>query len=67
MFWQCSNNIAYEFNCRPGLASNDYLKICDSQSLINCREDKIKNKNSTEKMIDFEIGLNCTEVCGSMV
>jgi hypothetical protein len=22
---------------------------------------------STEKMIDFEIQLNCTEVCGSMV
>ncbi len=29
MFWRCSNNIAFEFNCPPGLAFNDYSKICD--------------------------------------
>jgi hypothetical protein len=41
MFWQCSNRIAHEFNCQTGLAWNDALKTCDSQSLINCPDNKI--------------------------
>jgi hypothetical protein len=40
-FGSAANIIAYEFNFPSGLAFNNCLKICDSQSLINCPEDKI--------------------------
>ena len=45
MYWHCINGIAYEFNCQKGQAWNDVLKTCDSESLINCPEDKIRNKS----------------------
>lgn len=33
---ECSNGIAYELTCPPGLAFNPYILCCDWENNVNC-------------------------------